>query len=347
MPDSAVERLLQGIQKGKVPAAVLLLGADSYWRELCRRKLIETLVPEAARAWAVTRLSAADAGAAEVVGLAQMQPMLASRQLVFVGDAERWEQGGADTLKENLAALGGYLEDPAPFTMIVLEAEKLDQRMRLARLLGEHALVVELGAPGADPARLAVQMAQERGVEMEPEAAAALAEASGGSTARLANEVEKLACYAAGRPITAADVRELVISEGSAQVWELTELLASGQRGRAIEAVDELMRKGDSGPKLVGALAWMFRKLVIASELPASANPWQAARQLGMRPDSARIAIEHAHRIPRAQLRQALVALAEADNRLKSAGADDRGIMEFLLAQLSGMGVEAGGERAG
>ncbi len=348
MPASAAERLLAGLEKGQAPAAILLLGDDAYWRQLCRRKLVESLVPEAAREWAVTRLSAAESDVAEVVGRAQMRPMLAERQLLFVEDAGAWEQGSESVLKENLKLLTAYLESPAPFTVMVLEAAKLDQRTRLTRLLNEHALVVELGVSGADPAPMALQMAGELGVEMEPAAVAALVEAAGSSTARMATEVEKLACYAGpGGRITARDVHELVVAEGATEVWELAGLLASGNRGGAMELVEELLRKGDPAPQLVGALAWMFRKLVMASELPPGTNQWQAARRLGMRPDAAAAAVAHARRVPRAQWREALVALAEADDRLKSTGADDRTIMEFLIARLSRLGADRGEKRTG
>jgi DNA polymerase III subunit delta len=347
MPAAGPERLLEKLGKGKPPAAVVLLGEDAYWRELCRRKLIETLVPEAVRGWAVARVSAEESGMAEVIGRAQTRPMLAGHQLIFVEEAGAWEQGGDEAVKENLKALTAYFEDPAPFTTLVLEAGKFDQRTRLSRLLNEHALVVELGAPGADPARLAVEMAREQSVEIEPEAAAALAAATGGSAARMAVEVEKLACYAGERrAISAADVRELVVAEGAAEVWELADLLASRRRGAALELIDDLLRKGETGPRLVGALAYMFRKLLEASELPASANGWQAAQRLGMRPKSAETALAHARRIPRLQLRLALVLLAEADDRLKSAAADDRAIMEFLVAGLSRLGEPAGSKAA-
>ncbi|MDE3137345.1 MAG: hypothetical protein KGL59_12275, partial [Acidobacteriota bacterium] len=153
---------------------------------------------------------------------------------------------------------------------------------------------------------------------------------------RMAIELEKLACYAGeSRRISDADVRNLVVSEGAVEVWELAELLAAGERGRALELIDELLRKGETAPGLVGALAWMFRKLVKASEVPVGKNQYQAARQLGMNPQAAVRTVEHAHRLSREQLRDALVALAEADDRLKSAVKDDRAVMEFLVARLS------------
>jgi len=38
-----------------------------------------------------------------------------------------------------------YLKDPAPFTALVLEATALDQRMKLAKLLADRTLVVDVG----------------------------------------------------------------------------------------------------------------------------------------------------------------------------------------------------------
>jgi DNA polymerase-3 subunit delta len=336
MPQASAAALIGRLEKGHPPAAILLLGEDSFWRDLCRRKLEDALVPPESRDWALTKLSAEESDAEEIIGRAQTLPMLAPRQLIFVATAEAWEKGGDDRMKATLAALASYLENPAPFTVLVLEAEKLDQRTRLAKLLTQHTLVVDLDAPGVAPAQLAIQLGRERGVEFEPGAAEALAEATAGRAARLAAEVEKLACYAGeARRITPADVRELVVAEISVDVWVLADLFAAGNRGKALETVDELLEKGESAPALVGALAWMFRKLLKASELPAGTNEWQAARHLGMRPDSARTAIEHARRLTRGQLAGAFAALADADDRLKS-GADDRNIMEFLVARLSG-----------
>jgi len=47
-----------------------------------------------------------------------------------------------------VAQLGAYLEDPAPFTVLVVEATGLDQRMKLGKLLAEKTLVVECGLGG-------------------------------------------------------------------------------------------------------------------------------------------------------------------------------------------------------
>jgi DNA polymerase III delta subunit len=90
---------------------------------------------------------------------------------------------------------------------------------------------------------------------------------------------------------------------------------------------------------MVGAMAWMYRKLIEASELRGATNGWQAARALGMRPEQAEIALQSARKTSRERLLDGLKALQKADDRLKS-GADERVVLEFLVTQLAGAVVQ-------
>ena len=163
-----------------------------------------------------------------------------------------------------------------------------------------------------------------------------LAEILNGLAARMKIELEKLASYAKDRGrITTADVEALVVAARKNTVWQLTEMLASRKRAAAFAFLDNLMREGEQPVMVVGALAWMYRKLMEARDLPATVNGFQAARQLGMRPEAAETAVRQAHRIPKKDLLAGLAALAEADSRLKSSNPDPRAMMEFLIARLT------------
>jgi DNA polymerase III delta subunit len=91
----------------------------------------------------------------------------------------------------------------------------------------------------------------------------------------------------------------------------------------------------------VGVLAWMYRKLIEARDLPVGVNGFQASRALGMRPDAAEAAVRNAHRIPKKDLLAGLLALAEADSQLKSANPNPRALMEFLIARLTSSAASA------
>ena len=71
---------------------------------------------------------------------AQTLPMLSPQQVVFLENAEAIEKLGEKNREETVEVIGVYLENPAPFTVLVVEASGLDQRMKLAKLLAEKAL---------------------------------------------------------------------------------------------------------------------------------------------------------------------------------------------------------------
>jgi DNA polymerase III subunit delta len=335
MATASPERLLERLAHGKPIAAVVLQGTDVYLRELCRNKIIEAFVPEGVHDWAVARLSAREAGWDEILGRAQTLPMLAPRQVVIVEGAESVERLGDKSRDEIVEALEKYFESPAPFTVLVIEAAGLDGRLKFSKLLHEKALVVELTIGTESAALLAVQMAKDLGAEIDRDAAALLAEILNSSPARMRIELEKLVTYARGRRVTVADVEALVVAARKNTVWQLADMLASRDRDAAFKFLDNLLREGEQPAGIVGALAWRYRKLIEARDLPAHTNKFQAARQLGMGPDSAEATLRQAHRVSRADLLAGLVALAEADSQLKSANPNPRAMMEFLIARLT------------
>ena len=336
------EELLGRLEKGKPIAAILLLGEETYLRDKCREQLIERFVPEAARTWAVSRYSADRGEMQAALEQAQTMAMLSPQQMVFLEDAEAIEKLGEKNRDEAVTQLGAYLEDPAPFTVLVVEATALDQRMKLGKMLAEKTLVVEcgLGENAGERQAAAVALARaigkEQGVEFEKGAAEDLAEFVAADLMRLKTEIDKLATFAAKKRIIArADVSALVISEKKTTVWELADLLASRQPKKALEFLDRLLRCGEEPLSMLGAMAWMYRKLIEASEVKGIANGYQGARALGMRPEQAELALQNARKISRPRLLAGLHALRNADDRLKGGGAEPRTVMEFLVMQLT------------
>ncbi|MGB6874820.1 MAG: DNA polymerase III subunit delta [Candidatus Acidiferrales bacterium] len=342
MPQATVENLLQRIEKGQSIPAIVLHGADPYLRDQCRNALVAKFISESARDWAVSKISATGGGLQELLQRAQMAPMLSPRQVLILQDTEALERGGDEALERTADALSAYLEDPAPFSIVVFEAEQLDRRKKLFKTLAAGALIVELSAD-VDPTALALHMARELGANITSEAASELADAVNGEPAKIRLELEKLLLYATGRQITAADVDALVVSAKKYTVWKLAEAFAARDRRASMEFLDSLLREGEQPAGIVGALSWMYRKLVEARELPAGTNQYSAARDLGMRPETAAIALAQARKIPREQLLAGIAILAEADSVLKSGAPNSRATLEFVLARLtsSGAGVAA------
>lgn len=354
MPELSLDLLLAQLGggdsgKAKPLHCVVLLGEDVYLRDQARQHLLDALVPPEVRDWAVARYSLVDSSLDKVLQHAQSLPMLSPKQLIFASDAEALESLDEKENEKALEALAGYLGDPAPFTTLVFEAPGLDQRTKLAKLLREKAVVVSVSfdlEKMDQKISLAVplvgQMARDAGVEIDLEAAALLADCLDGDLGRLRCEVEKLAAYAGdARRILTADVAAVVVSAKKYTVWQLSEILASGERAQAMTFLDSVLREGEDPAAVVGAMAWMYRKLIEAQELPAYTNKFQAAGKLKMRPETAELAIRQSRAIPRERLLEGIIALADADDRLKSGGKNPRAVMEFLISSLTAVAAKS------
>jgi DNA polymerase-3 subunit delta len=259
-----------------------------------------------------------------------------------VSEVEAWERLGDDSRDSLVKQISEYLDNPAPFAVLVFEAAALDQRMRLAKMFAEKTVTVsvELSADPAERARLAMpislEIAKELGATLELDAAEVLCDILNGELASIRTELEKLSAYAGERrKITRADVDLLVISAQKYEVWDLADMLAARQPAKALAFLDSLLREGEAPAQLLGALAWMYRKLLEAQELPSGTVGWQAASRLKMRSDAAELAVRQSKKFPKTQLTTGLAALYEADSRLKSGGTNQRAVMEFLVTQLA------------
>ncbi|MDP9338327.1 MAG: DNA polymerase III subunit delta [Acidobacteriota bacterium] len=338
----STQELLNRLENGKVSPAILLLGEEPYLRDTCRARLIEKFVPEASRTWAVSRYSAERGETEAALGQAQSLPMLSPQQVVFLEDAGAIEKFGDKNREETVGQLERYLGDPAPFTVLVIEAARLDERMKLAKILALRTLVVEVGLGDNTQQRQSAALAMAEaaagahGLRFEKGASEDLAERVAADLMRLKTEIEKLANYLGERKtITREDVQAMVASERTTTVWELADLLVSRQGKKSLEFLDRLLRDGEEPLAMVGAMTWMYRKLIEASEIKGAMNGWQASRTLGMRPEQADIAMRAARKTSKAELFSGLLALERADDRLKSSK-DARTVMEFLVAELTG-----------
>jgi DNA polymerase III subunit delta len=341
MAKVGTEELLARLKKGTAPPAILLLGEEPFLRDACRAHLINAFVPMASRTWAVSRYSANRDETQSALEQAQTMPMLSPKQVVFLEDVETIEELAEKKRDAAVEKLEHYFTNPAPFTVLVLEAAKLDQRMRLGKLLADKTLVVEVGLGDkledrqAAAVSLAQSLAQQDGVTFESGAAEDLAEFVSADLQRLKTEITKLSTFAGDRKqIRRDDVATMVISEKTTTVWELANLLGNRQSRTALEFLDRLLREGEQPLQILGAITWMYRKIIEASEV-RTGNGWQAARALGMRPEQAELALQAARKIPRTRLLAGLRSLQYADDRLKRGSEDARAVMEFLLAGLA------------
>lgn len=316
--------------------AYLIVGEDSYLRTCQREAIIAASVPEEARVFAVAQFSLQRTPLAEVLARAATRPLLSPHQVLILSDVE-----GLDD--EQLTQLEEYFAAPADFTVLVFEAEKVDRRTRLWRLLEENCEVLSAASPegGAAEAEAVKLHAREFGVALDPQAVEELTYAVGNDQGLIRNELVKLQAYVGGRrAVTAGDVAAVVTPARQFSVFDLADLLAERRRPEALARLRQLLEAGESPMGIVGLLAWLYRQLLQAQALPRDTPAWKVAQVL--RAPRARVEglLRQARRFPPDEVRRAFAALLDADVALKSSPPNPAAVVEMLIARLTAVKAE-------
>jgi DNA polymerase-3 subunit delta len=262
------------------------------------------------------------------VEAARTMPMMAPARLVVVHDAGKI---GADDLDPLLA----YLQKPAEHSCMVLIAEALDGRSRLAKLAKQLGYWVDASTPrpSALPA-LVRGLATDMGWSIEAEAVSALIETVGDEPAALADAVERVGLYAGvGNPIRTGDVNACLDYGRTASIWSLMDALSNRQKASAVQIAHALLADREPPLRILALLGRQFRMLAIARDaLSAGSSKEDAARLAGAPPFKAADLALSARRFSARELTQALQRVHACDIALKSsAGSPEARFVQLVI----------------
>ena len=223
-----------------------------------------------------------------------------------------------------------------PTTTVVLLDEQASPAL-LEALTGE-ATAREFAVLRGDALRQwAAQRARAQGADLAPPALERLVSlVDGYHLGELAQEIDKLATYAAGRTVGVSDVDELVSGAVQYQVWDLTDAAIEGRGERAL-AVLRAMDAHDYPPQLlVFMLTRQYRQLILVqSLLREGLGAEQIGGQLGVQGYPLRKAIDQASRYPADRLEAAYRCLLATDVAVKRGVLEVDTALELLIAELA------------
>jgi DNA polymerase III subunit delta len=265
---------------------------------------------------AVEQLSAREAGGEEVTAACNAPGLFGGgRRLVLVQEAERWKAA-------DVKALGGYLEEPAPETVVALTGE-LKRDSPLGKLCAKHGEILVYDVRKRElPAWVGEQFARF-GARAEPAACTALVELVGDDLDELASEVDKLAVWAAGEPIEARHVEALAAGRAETSIFVLTDAWGRRDLRAVLGACEELLERSersrrDEVPRIAASLAGHVGRVRACQALAAAGvRPRDAAGTLRMHPFVAEKAFAQSRNYTVDELRSAIVRLADLDLALK------------------------------
>jgi DNA polymerase-3 subunit delta len=288
----------------------LLTGGDRPKVRLALSRLKARFGPEA------TQTLSAEASGEEAVSELNALGLFAGGggRLVVVEGVERWKATDAETI-------AAYLAEPVPGAVLALVAEEPLKGSALAGLVAKAGQVLAYEAPKPRdlPGWVRVRF-EDLGTKVDLEAARALVEIVGEDTSALAAEVDKVAAWAGGEPVSRREVELLAVPAHEASAWAVTDAWGARDLPRALTACHEDLERGVE-PFLVAVRVAAQVGLVRSAQALADEglNARDIAKRLRKHEFRVRKALTHAENYSRDELDTAVVRLAELDAALKGA----------------------------
>lgn len=329
-----MDELLDAIESGELAPIYVLASEHPILIERVVTALRDAIVPPMARGFNYDVVEGKPT-AQRIISLAQTLPMMAKMRMVYVRDLAGMPADEAEPLLE-------YCAKPNPSTVIVAITSKLDKRLKLYSGLAKKKFLHVLEPPRAHalPGWVKAE-AKAKKVTFDPAAITRLIDAVGGELSRLTLAVEQLGLYAGDRPVTSDDVDELIADTRERSVFELTDAIGSGDRGRALAAVSSLCDQRESAVGVVVMLARHVRQMALVHTLKASGSSrGEWASKLGVPPFIVDKIAGQARAYSPSALATATQKLAMADRALK-------GDITLIDTQFTGPQIKALGRELG
>ena len=330
------EEFRRQVKSGYIESLYLFVGEEEYHQERALA-LLKNSIDEGMRLFNVSSFTISESiggvktTTARAIDNANQLPMMSARRLTVIRDFDKVKE-------DELELVLTYLKSPSPTTTVVFRAASLDQRRKITTALMKSCTVVTFDRlTDAQATRYAEEFLRRRGCRIEPAALGRLISLLGTGMARLVNELEKLAAYAEGGFINDSVIQELVPRVREHSGFELWDAILDRDRKRALRLAKRLLDDKTEPVLLVGSLAGLYRRLLMAKELIARRAPFEEiARATGQYGGRAKVWNEKIARIKREDLVRGLQRIAEVDLAIKSSEATPRLQLEFLIAELTG-----------
>lgn len=244
---------------GSLPPVLVFHGEEPFLAGLGVDLLKKHLLSPGSEAFDFVSLSGRETTAEAIAAHAATVPMLSEKRVTVVYEF----LGLAPTQRTQLLA---YVRKPVTSACVALVSfERLMGKNKFERELLDTAESVDCArVSGKQLVAIVKRMSEKRGREIEDEAVLALVDWTDGRLNRIANELDKLDCFAPeGSSIGLSEV-ETVVGARTSGLRDLALAIGERETGKALALLDELADGGMDEAQLVSRLYGFWIALWLA-----------------------------------------------------------------------------------
>jgi DNA polymerase III subunit delta len=221
----------------------------------------------------------------------------------------------------DVESVGAYLTDSLPGAVLALWAHETPKGSALADLVAKHGQVLAFDVPKPrSPSAWVVGEFKRLAVEVDADAARALVDIVGDDVLTLASEIEKIATWAAGRPVGIREIEAMAVPGREVEAWAVTDAWGARDLAAAMAACEAALEQREPFSIAVSLASHVGRVRAAQLLSEEGLGTREIAKRLGLRSEfPARKALAHSENYSREELDAAIVRLAELDAAIKGA----------------------------
>lgn len=240
-------QIINDVKNGNFVPVYLLMGTEPYYPDLVCDEIIKYALTDSERDFNQTVFYGLDTDAGTVASECRSYPMMAERRLVVLKEAQSMK-----TLED----LATYASDPMESTVLVIlmHGASADKRRALYKNVQKKGVVLVSDAlRDYEMPQWITSFYKSRGLDIEPAAAALLAEYAGTDMSRIMLETEKMQKNLPEGTVrvNAADIEKNVGISRQFSIFELTKALSYMKAEKALKIAAYI----GNGPKFMLLLA--------------------------------------------------------------------------------------------
>lgn len=335
---SDINKAIQAIQSGKVDSVYLLHGTEYYFIEQFKNKLLETLKHDVDED--ITTYDLQEVAIQEVLTDVETLPFFNEKKLIFANEPVflKTKQDKL-TVTHDLKSLEQYLNDPAPYSILVLVApyEKLDERKKLTKLLKKEAVVVNCNSIKDAALRKWIQhIAGNYRIKLNEAACLRLEAEFHSNLYMMEKEIEKLALFVGeGGEVTQEIAENLISTSLNNNALQLVDAVLTKNLHEAIKIYKDLEKMKEDPIGLIALLAYQFRIIFQVKLLRKKGYPNQRIQsEVKVHPYVIKLASERSTQFSEKMLTNIMNELTNTDTTIKRGKMEKGMAFELLLYKL-------------
>ena len=324
--------------KGILRDVLLFYGAEDFLMEWAVDRIIADHVDEEYRYLDVVRLEGDNVTAADIMSEARAYSMFSDKRVVVVRNYLPLYKSAADIHGEELLAFAASPQDQSTVIFVVESRFSSDLSAygkKLARVCSSYEFArlekADLKAFITKRVHNAGKMISRRGLEHIMDVSGYYNRESGYDLAQLDTDIAKIVKACDGDDISESLVEDILIGDSDRFVFGLVDALVAGDRGKALEIAEAIIRDDDGAMAVLALLTKQFEIMYDALELSEKGlSIAQMAKKTGINEYRFRKAFAAAGRYSRSRIRRILKDIYNADRDIKRGDIDKDVALELI-----------------